>query len=1080
MAEWGRDADAMRLGRHLVWGHPFRSQWIKSEYEEERAVSNNERKSSARRYLLTSTALALMIGAADVALAEQSSYTIPAQPLGDALQAFGDQTGLQIFYAEKDVVRVDSRGVSGAVSAEQAIAELLNGTGLVFSFEEEDLIVIRPAAEAAARDGRVKVNFATPEDGSRLAQMTEEGNRQISARGRDRIQTAGADLDEDEGAGIETFVVTGTLLPRANDGASPVFVFDREAIDRTGFATTDQLIQSLPQNFGGGPNESTVFGPEASGNFGLGSSINLRGLGADSTLVLINGNRLAAAGGFEGDFVDISAIPLSALERVEVLTDGASAVYGTDAIAGVVNFILRDDYEGAETRLRYGTVTDGGLDEFLVGQTFGTAWEGGNFLASYEYYNRDRLGSEERSFTSNSDLRSLGGDDFSNDLGTPANVLDPATGFRSVAFAVPRGQDGTSLTPGDFLSGTVNRGNIREGVDVLPDTARHTLFLTARQELTSALEVFGEFQFGRRESEARQGAFSLNRITVTDTNPFFVSPFPGLTSNTLSYNFIDDFGPIIRESDVTNYRGVFGTHYEVTDTWTLEIVGTYNREETETLVLNQVNSLRLAEALGNNIGVPPGSDLFPSFDPLVDGFFNPYSDGTNTPRNVLDFVQGAVDTSFLGELWTARVQADGEVVQLPGGAVRLAIGAEYREESFDRRSIGDVTTPVPTELTANTSSGRRDVVAVFGELLVPVVGSNNAMPGVDRFEVTVSGRFEDYSDFGSSANPKVGAVWSPFSGFTLRGTYGTSFKAPKITDADEKGQIFVGFPFVPDPLSPSGFSSALFLTGSNPDLASEESTAWTVGAQINPPALDRLRIDFTYFDIDFENRLAQPPNPFGFLFDPDTFGAFFERDPGEAVVQAFYDSPFFLGAPPVPASDVDVILDGRVTNFAETHVNGFDFALAYGTDTGFGAFDFGLNANYIMNFNNAFIPGQALQDQVDTVNNPVDFRLRGSLSWNRGVLGATVFVNYTDSFEDNLSTPERAVDSWTTVDLRLQYDISDDNAFSWLDDTVFSISVQNLFDENPPFVNNPAGIAYDPNNASALGRFLSFQVTKTW
>ena len=994
-------------------------------------------------------------------------FDIPRQRAALALTKFAEQANLTLIVPHELLEGKISNELIGRYSLQEGIEILLDGTGLEPVISNHVVLSIVAEERSADLGETMDIKRKT----GLLAALASVFITGVDAQEEDTGR------DKREVLQIEEIIVTGTLLRNANEGASPVFVLDREAIENTGFATTQQLVQSLPQNFGGGANEGTVFGTEANDNIGFGSSINLRGLGADSTLVLINGRRLAAVGGFGGSFTDISTIPLTAIERVEVLTDGASAVYGADAIAGVVNFILRDDYEGAETRLRYGLVTDGGIDELQVGQTLGRSWGSGNLLLSYEYYSRDRLSSEDRSFAADSDLRIFGGDDFSDAFGRPANIIDPAT--RQPAFAVPTGQDGTTLTPGDLLPGVVNLRNLREAIDILPDAERHNVFLTGRQELNKNLELFGEVQYGKREFNTQQRGQTRTRQTVTNANPFFVTPFPGATSIQINYNFLDDLGPRIRFGDVANYRAVLGVRYDFSNNWQAEIFGTHSKEETVSSTINTVNFFRFDEALGNNIG--SATDPFPGFDPLVEGFFNPFGDGSNTPKNVIDFVRGRIDSTFEGDLSTAQVKVDGELVEMPGGGVLLAVGAEYREESFERQTLSDVTSLSPVIVDANTSSGQRDVLSVFGELYFPLVGDGNRLPGINRLEVSASVRYEDYNDFGSSTNPKIGVVWAPFQGLAFRSTYGTSFKAPKITDIDEKGQIFLAFPFVPDPLAPPpGFSSAVFLAGSNPTLTAEDSTAWTVGAQVSLLGREGLSLDFTYFNIEYDNRIETPSNPFGFLFDPDTFGTFFQRAPDDTVVQAFFDSPFFIGTPSLPASEIDVILDGRVSNFAATEVNGVDVTLSCDFGASFGYFNFGLNANYIVDFQNAFEPGAELVEFVDTVNSPVDLRLRANASWRHRGWGANMFVNHTDGYDDTLSSPARSIDSWTTIDFQLQYDTSDSFRDSWINGTVFAVSALNLFDADPPFVNNPAGLAYDPNNATALGRQVSFQITKVW
>ena len=202
---------------------------------------------------------------------------------------------------------------------------------------------------------------------------------------------------------LQEVIVTGTHLRGDAPTGSPVRTYSSKDIAASGAQTTAQFIELLPQNFGGGISERTnaTFVPvdgRTNNNSGNGTGVNLRGLGSDATLLLLNGHRLTSTGA--GDYVDVSQIPVSAIERIDVLTDGASAIYGSDAVAGVVNIILRQDFEGAETRARYGSVTDGGFDRFGVGQTFGRAWESGSAWLSYDYTEQGNLTQQDRDFAS--------------------------------------------------------------------------------------------------------------------------------------------------------------------------------------------------------------------------------------------------------------------------------------------------------------------------------------------------------------------------------------------------------------------------------------------------------------------------------------------------------------------------------------------------------------------------------------------------------------------------------------------------------------------------------------------------------
>ena len=326
-------------------------------------------------------------------------FDIAAQPLVTALQRYSEQAKVQVTAPSELVRQIQVPALQGEYDVVQALHRILDGAGLSFEFINEGAVAIRMRSDDSRSPSMqtISATWESVEDNARgsslkVAQAAETSNAEQAERAKElsRIQ-------------LEEVIVTGSHIRGAQNLSSPVIRFDRADIEASGYATTQQLVQSLPQNFNnvsdatfgsinGGPGDRTYEG----------AGLNLRGLGSDSTLVLLNGRRLASAG--IGSFVDVSMIPLSAVERVDVLTDGASAIYGSDAVGGVVNFVMRKDFEGAETRLRYGAVTQGNHDELQAGQLLGHAWDSGHALVSYEYYRRSDLDGADRDFIQLNDL----------------------------------------------------------------------------------------------------------------------------------------------------------------------------------------------------------------------------------------------------------------------------------------------------------------------------------------------------------------------------------------------------------------------------------------------------------------------------------------------------------------------------------------------------------------------------------------------------------------------------------------------------------------------------------------------------
>ena len=333
---------------------------------------------------------------------------IPAQGLGPALKTLAKDRGLQLVFRSEIVGSARTQGASGNLTTPEALTELLKGTDLSYSYLDENTVTIVPlaASQAPAAAGSDRTNQNNTQDQGGNGKKSSQEFRVAQV---DQGQTTGPaavskqeEQDSKKKSDLEEIVVTGTHIRGDANPTAPIQVITRKDIERSGYTSTQQLVASIPQNFGGGSVGATADGTLGSGNLAnindsYGTGINLRGLGPSSTLVLLNGHRLAPSA--DGVFVDISVIPLAAIDRVEIMTDGGSAIYGSDAVAGVVNFILRKDYEGQETWANYGSGTDGTRSQELVGQSVGRNWSGGNAVGTLQYQKQGALSAADRSYT---------------------------------------------------------------------------------------------------------------------------------------------------------------------------------------------------------------------------------------------------------------------------------------------------------------------------------------------------------------------------------------------------------------------------------------------------------------------------------------------------------------------------------------------------------------------------------------------------------------------------------------------------------------------------------------------------------
>ena len=1009
---------------------------------------------------------------------------IQAQPIGDALNALAQQSGLQVVFFSEVVGDLRSREAVGEFeSGEAALEYLLADTGLGYRFVNERTVAIQSPSAAVADDEGGGSDSKNLEHPAPMLMVRNQTSTTQTRQPTKRIGNENSD-EERELIKIEEIVVTGSRI-RGAQSASPVVTIDRAEIDMAGFATVEEVIENLPQNFGAGAssdvdvtnaeNLEDAVGGNVRATAG-GTSVNLRGLGASATLVLLNGRRISPSGATAG-FTNIGSIPVTAIERVEVLTDGASAIYGADAIAGVVNFILREDYEGAETRLRYGRDAGGDTSDVQLGQTFGTSWNSGSVLLSYEYFDREALAGSERAFTASSDLSPFGGTDWRQPGGSPANIQATLADGTRVTYAIPEGQDGTTLTPADFmgLENTQNLFNDREFDDLTPDLERHSVFLHTTQEV-GAIDLFGALRFAQEETAGRNVTSTLVDFAVTDASPWFVDPTgTGLTEVSVrNYSISEEGGPLEWIGEIDTYGATFGAEIEFAGNWSSELTLNWSKEEALQLLGNYLDLVTARPALLASVNLS---------DPAV--AFNPFSDGSNSNnRTILRQLlsEPLPNISYENELASASLDFRGDIFQLGGGTAQLATGVDFRQESLF--TVGNLYFPTPSTPTDLS----REIRAVYAELFLPIVGEANSRPGLRRLEASLAARYESYSDFGSSTNPKLGLLWSPLPSLTFRGTVGTSFRAPSLDDLDESQGTSAFY-------LPARFfgSSILFARGRNSELQAEEATSWTAGIQWAPEFISGMSLDVTYFSVDFTDRIDAPLGGIAeAVADPTRFPSFVVATPTFEQIAQFVNQPFFREGLFFPGSredfisgdiPIDLIVDNRFTNLAESKVTGLELQLSYAADSSLGTFSAGLNSSYMFDYKRRLLAADPLVDEVDTYGRPVDFRARGDVGWRGNNWSVSGFVNYTDGYTDGSSGPARLedpryVDSWTTVDLTVGYQVDSESGF--FSDTRLSLTTLNLFDEDPPFVDTSGGVGYDVVNANPMGRYFAFQLTKEW
>lgn len=1030
------------------------------------------------RRLGLSGSLAILLAGAPVhaagveAPARAMRFAIPAGPMAVALQTYAAVTGEQLLYPAELMAERRAAALVGHYRVDEALDRLLAGTNLKAYRVGPHVLVIRQAGPPSPRPAAARDLGDGAVAGSAEARPFE-GHADVPPIGGGGPARDARAMIGEAAAGNDEIVITGTHIRGSNPGAPPVQTITRGDMERNGYATIADAVQALPANFGGSMTQqsATQFADRSSTNNSFATGVDLRGFGPGSTLVLVNGRRVAGSGA-TGAFADVSLVPTGALDRVEVLLDGASAIYGADAVGGVVNILLRKPYDGAETRLRLGAVTSGGKRDIQVGQTVGRTWATGGILLSYEYNREGALRSADRGFAASADSRRLGGTDHRYYFSTPGNILgfDPATGSFGPAYAIPPGQDGTALTPASFLAGVANLANFRAGMDLIPRQTRHSAYVALTQNLGDRLHVSADARYSRRQYLHRTiGASTI--FPVTRANPYFVSP-DGAADHLIAYGFDTELGPQKGRGHDAAFAATAGLDADLGRDWKLRSYAGWSQERQFVYSYNFQNDAFLAEALGS---VP--DDPTTRFSTATDGYFNPYGSGASNTRNVLDFIgQGYQDSHVTSRVLTGHVDADGTLFELPGGAVKLAVGGDIRRERFARHGEGffATTTPQPFE----TAHGSRRVGAGFAEVHVPIVGPDNGMPLVQALDLSIAGRIEQYSDFGTTTNPKIGASWSPATGLMLRASYGTSFRAPNLTQLRSAS----GGSVTQLARADGSNVAAIVLAGGNPDLKPERARSWTAGADIRPATIPGLNLGATWFRTVFARRIASPAgdNLSIALVDP-TLARFVELvSPSTsatdlAKVTALLADPDTIGGSSIPATSIGAIVDGRQVNTGRILTSGIDLTVRYSLTKGGNRFDLGLNGTYVLNYRERVTPLAPPVEQLDRAGYPVALKGRATAGWSRDPLSGQIGTNHVNRYHDLAGNRIKA---WTTVDFQLGYKAQAGGG--WAEGFEVSIAVQNLFNRSPPFYDSPVGAGYDAANANALKRFVALQLTKHW
>ncbi|HTY94515.1 MAG TPA: TonB-dependent receptor [Steroidobacteraceae bacterium] len=871
----------------------------------------------------------------------------------------------------------------------------------------------------------------------------------------DEPPAAPATADQNaQSAPLQEVVVTGTLIRNAAPVGSTVIALDQTQLLETGSLSVSDALRTLPEVTNLGVTDGSRSGTGGAGNIVYGNSINLRGLSPFATLTLVDGHRVAPAG-TTGSTVDPNSFPSLMLQRVDVVADGASATYGSDAIAGVVNLILRRNVEGVEVQGQYGFAN--GYEANREGLLAGHRWGSGQLTIGVEQSYHSDLNGEDRRFFE-SDQRGEGGSNYLSLQCNPGTIE-----IGNTTYAIPKGGV-TPATAASLIAGTANYCDPAKNQDILPRVRQQNLAFTLDQSLGDVLSVFADGTYSKR-TWLFKGGPQGGPVVVPSTNAYFVAP-PGTTpsSETVDYSFQNDAGLYTDDlGSSVNVQATLGLKADIGHGWSAQVDGTAGRDSDAAFSPpNGLSRGALAAALASG---NPATAL------NVFGGANPAS-LTGPLFNSVFFAPGFAREQIL------EGQVDGPLFSLPGGPVQLALGGQWRHDEL----LYGLNNGPPGEQLVLRSQLHRHSESAFAELLVPLFGEGNALPGLRRLDVDIAGRYEDYSDFGSTSHPKIGVNWSPVEGWLVHGSYGTSFRAPLLSElvGPLKG-VFVQT--YSDPLSPTGTSVGYTLGGGNLALRPESATTYSLGVDWQPSA--QSKVSLTYYNIEYKNQISSYLSDLTILQQVNQLGSLITRCPSAActaLVNQYVTGPGALPLFGPPLANPSVFVNGLEQNLGVTKTQGLDLAAGFTFSTPLpGQWSADLSANLTTQYDVQYTPGGAYFDVLNTIGNPLRLRLRGDVGWTQGPVAARLFVNYVNSYTNTEITPNASVSAFVTLDLDASYDLGKSLGAGWAQNLTVRLHVDNLFNVTPPYVNIPisdAGGGFDAGAASPLGRVITVGIGK--
>ena len=854
------------------------------------------------------------------------------------------------------------------------------------------------------------------------------------------LALAQAEPTEDNANILEEVLVTGTLIRGVKPTGSQTIGLDSQAIIDSGAVTTNELLATVPQvsNFfnerpeqdSRGADRYTINRPNLRNLPGINSA------SGATTLILVDGHRIAPIGVAQSS-VDPDIIPGRVIERVEVVTDGGSSLYGADAVGGVINFVTKREFEGVEIDLGYGDGDDySGWNTTL---TAGTKWENGSGYISLATTERNGLQNKDRDFAA------AGSWNEDGSVLTPAGTecLTPVGAITSW-FWYGAGWTDNPRAPGAGVTPVGDPCNIDGASAYLPDQERDSVYLGLVQNLSDSVTLEVKSYFAERVTSY----FSYPEgDTVSEPSPAqqgLTGAHVGALATSAAVGFSYGAHPAYAHREMEIELDTWGITPELTidldNGWQLR--NTVHYGESHASMVNPITNRAVLLGYVN------------------DGLIDPLNIAATDAAVVNDILNWENAGETKQELFFVRSIVDGALMDLPAGKLRGAAGLEFSQDRAERRTGNVVMGGL-----SNTEykDDNRDVMSLFAELSIPIL---------ETLDLSLSIRSDDYSDFGETTNPNIGFSFTPVDWFTIYGHWGESFNAPTVLDrlGTANGRFIANAAAgVPDPNMErtAARDDVFLLEGASGALQPQTAETWAIGFEIKP--VEGLTLSANYYEIDFIELLGAP-NPQdaqAVLLNPDKF----IFDPTQAELDAFVarveNSGQFIE---IDIAEVGLIVDRTIANSDQAMLKGIDFGISYVHDTGIGTMSYGLSGTHQTDF-------ELVQNgnSIDQLAFEDDLTMSGNIAWSRDNMRAKLTLRYTGEFDANpgQAVNQTTVDDFLVADLVVGYNFKGGSALT--DGLSLRFHLDNVFDEDPPEYRVQRNLNY---TSYTLGRVFKLGITK--